>query len=123
MPHPKVEVLSRLQSEEVESLTLLNGLVLVKRDPPETMVGSLIVIPKAVEKRRYEPTQAVVMKIGKPDRTDKGATIPNCLKVGDRVVLDKFAGHDVAIEGDDDGSYVIVAEADVLCVLDPAPVE
>ena len=68
--------------------------------------------------QRYEQTIATVVKLGAPARTDKrGTPVPFSVRPGDRVAIDKFAGHDIVLQGT---AYVLAKEADIHGVLERA---
>ncbi|MCZ6636280.1 MAG: co-chaperone GroES [bacterium] len=90
----------------------LGDRILVKRvDVGEQVQGGIIVPDTA----RETPQEAEVVAVG-PGRTDKnGDLIALVVEPGARVLIGKFAGTEVEIDGDE---YVIVAEDDVLGILE-----
>jgi chaperonin GroES len=75
----------------------------------EQRIGAIIVPDTAKEK----PQQAKVVAVGSGRLTDDGKTIPLDLKVGDYVLVGKYAGSEIKLEGED---YVIIREEEVLGV-------
>lgn len=107
---------SNLGETTVDQFKPLNGFVLLKRRDAATHVGRIIVINR--KDQRYEQTIADVIKTGHPDKADKtGAPIPFAVKPGDAVAIDKFAGHDIVLQGT---AYVLAKEADIHGVLERA---
>lgn len=79
--------------------------VLLKADKQETKTASGIIIPDTAQ----EKTQtAVVVAIG----DDKEAIT---VKVGQKVMYDKYAGTQVKIDGDD---HLIIKAADIIAVIE-----
>jgi chaperonin GroES len=88
----------------------LRDRVLVKRvEEQEQRIGGIIVPDTAKEK----PQQAKVVAVGSGRVTDEGKTIPLDVKAGDYVLIGKYAGTDIKLEGED---YVIVREDEILGV-------
>jgi chaperonin GroES len=89
----------------------LSDRVLVKRiEEEETKRGGIIIPDTAKEK----PMQGEVISVG-PGRLDEsGNRVPMELKQGDKVLMGKYSGPQVKIEGDE---FVILREDDVLGVI------
>jgi chaperonin GroES len=86
--------------------------VLLRRiEEAEQNVGGIIVPDTAREK----PQQAEVMAVGSGRVLDDGKVLPPILKKGDKVLIGKWSGTEVKLEGDD---YLILKEDEVLGVLD-----
>jgi chaperonin GroES len=84
----------------------------VKRlEEKEQMQGGIIIPDTAKEK----PQEATVLAVGPGRVTEDGKLQPVEVKVGDTVVVGKYAGTDVKIDGDD---LLIIREDDVLGVLE-----
>jgi chaperonin GroES len=89
----------------------LRDRVLVRRlEEPEQKVGGIIVPDTAKEK----PQQAEVVAVGSGRVLDNGQRVPLSLKPGDKVLLGKWSGTDVKIDGEE---YLILKEDEVLGVL------
>lgn len=81
--------------------------VLVKNEKAETKTASGIIIPEAAQ----EKTQtAKVVAVG-PGTDDDKITV----KVGDRIMYDKYAGTQVKIDGED---HLILKMSDIIAVID-----
>jgi chaperonin GroES len=85
--------------------------ILVRRlDPREEVKGGIIIPDTAKEK----PMEGKVVAVG-AGRVDKaGKRIPLEVKVGDKVLIGKYAGTEVKIE---DVEHVIVKEDEVLGIV------
>ena len=86
--------------------------VLVKRleSAEEQKIGGIIIPDTAKEK----PQEAEVVAVG-PGRLDDGKRIALEVKKGDKVLIGKYSGTEVKLDGDD---YLIMREDDILAVID-----
>ena len=93
----------------------LNGFVLVQREPEQTVSGKILLLAKGEDDRRREPSVARVIRTGGLEyETKRGRPIPLQCKAGDRIVIDKWGGHDIEVLETGE-RYVLVGEPDVLC--------
>src|SRR5262249_31117515 len=85
--------------------------ILVRRiEEQETKRGGIIIPDTAKEK----PQEGEVVAVGPGRKTEEGKLIPLDVKKGDRILIGKYSGTDVKIDGTE---YVILREDDVLGVL------
>ena len=85
--------------------------LLVKRvEAKEQSKGSIIIPDTAKEK----PMQAIVEAAGEGKFDDNGKRIPLDVKAGDRVLIGKYAGTEIKLDGVE---HVIVREDEVLGIL------
>ena len=85
--------------------------LLVRRiEEQETKKGGIIIPDTAKEK----PQEGEVIAVGPGRTTEDGKRIPLDVKKGDRILIGKYSGTDVKIDGTE---YVIIREDDVLGVL------
>lgn len=98
----------------LNTFKVLDGWVLFEREDAIARVGMIHLVGKSDKDRRYRPTPARVVQVGAPDQNAKGTFIQPQLKVGDRVVLSRFSGHDIEIGG---RLYVVATEDDVTVVI------
>ena len=88
--------------------------IMVKRiEQKEQMQGGLHIPDSAKEK----PQEAEVMAVGKGKRQEDGTIVPLDVKVGDRILLGKYSGSEIKVDGED---YLIVREDEVLGILEGA---
>jgi chaperonin GroES len=88
----------------------LRDRVLVKRaEEQEQRIGGIIVPDTAKEK----PQQAKVVAVGSGRVNDDGKTIPLDVKAGDYVLIGKYAGTEIKVDGEE---YLIVREDEILGV-------
>ena len=86
--------------------------VLVKRlDVQEEKHGSIIIPDTAKEK----PQEAEVIAIGPGKRNEDGSRVAMDVKKGDRVLISKYGGTDIKIDGVE---HVIVREDDILAIME-----
>ncbi len=83
-------------------------IVLTVDQPKEEKVGGVLIANNAKEK----PITGSVVAISQTSVGDSKA--PKAVKVGDKVMFDKYSGSNVTIDGDD---YLIIHEKDILGVL------
>lgn len=84
--------------------------VVIKMTEAEEVTKSGILLASSAKEK---PTTAEVIAVGPGGLVD-GHEVKMTLSVGDRVVIDKYAGTTVALDGED---YVIVREKDVLAIV------
>jgi chaperonin GroES len=86
--------------------------VLLKRcEPAETVKGGIIIPDTAKEK----PMEAEVVAVGEGKYAEDGKTrVPLSVKVGNKVLIGKYTGTEVKIEGID---HVIVREDEILAIV------
>ena len=85
--------------------------IVVKRiEDKQQMQGGLHIPDSAKEK----PQEAVVTAVGKGKRLEDGTILPLDVKVGDRVLLGKYAGSEIKLDGQE---CLIIREDEVLGIL------
>ena len=90
----------------------LHDRILVKRLEEETKTAGGLFIPDTAKER---PIQAKVVAVGAGKRDKEGKLIALDVKPGDKVLFSKYSGTEVKIDGED---YLIIAETDVLAVVE-----
>jgi chaperonin GroES len=89
----------------------LRDKILVRRlEEAEQKVGGIIVPDTAKEK----PQQAAVVAVGSGRILENGARVPPTVKPGDKVLVGKWSGTEVKIDGEE---YLILKEDEVLGIL------
>ncbi|KPJ60706.1 MAG: molecular chaperone GroES [Latescibacteria bacterium DG_63] len=85
--------------------------ILVKRlEEKEVKKGGIIIPDTAKEK----PQEGEVIEVGGGRLNEAGKRIPVELKKGDRILMGKYSGTEVKIEGKE---YIIMREDDVLAIV------
>jgi chaperonin GroES len=77
----------------------------------DTTKGGLFIPDNAKEK----PMEAVVIAVGTGKLLDNGTIQAITVKAGDRILIGKYTGSDVKLDGQD---HIIVSEHDVLAVVE-----
>ena len=86
--------------------------VLVKRLEAEEVAAGGIIIPDTAKEK---PQEAEVIALGTGGKDDSGNDIEFQVKVGDKVLMSKYGGTDVKIDGEE---LLIVSESDILGVVE-----
>jgi chaperonin GroES len=93
-------------------ITPIKDNIVVKRiEESEKKVGTIIIPDSAKEK----PLTAEVVAVGSGKVLKDGKKIPLEVKVGDKVLIGKYSGSEVKIEGTE---YLILREDEVLGILE-----
>ena len=93
------------------NITPLYDRVVLKRvEAAETVKGGIIIPDTAKEK----PMEALVVAVGEGKFAEDGKRIAMTVKAGDRVLIGKYSGTEVKLDGED---HVIVREDEILAVL------
>jgi chaperonin GroES len=90
----------------------LHDRLVVKRVDEETKTAGGIIIPDTAKEK---PTRAKVIAAGKGRRLENGETRPLDVKAGDTVLVGKYAGTEVKIDG---AEHLILREDEVLGVIE-----
>jgi chaperonin GroES len=90
----------------------LGDRVLARRlEADEKMKGGIILPDSA--KKKQETAEVLALGTGKKDKS--GVMIPFSVNVGDKILVDKYAGQEVTIDGEE---YVIVRSEDIIAVVE-----
>jgi chaperonin GroES len=89
---------------------LADRIVVKRLAQEEKSLGGIIIPDTAKEK----PTHATVVAVGNGKLLKNGKLRPLSVKEGDRVVLGKYSGTEVKLDGEE---HVIVSEDEILAVL------
>ena len=89
----------------------LQDRVLIKRIDEQEQVRGGIIIPDTAKEK---PQEAEVVAVGPGKVNDDGKRVAVDIKVGDKVLVGKYSGSDIKLDGED---YVIVREDEILAVV------
>ena len=89
---------------------LADRVILTMVEPEETTKGGIILTGAAKEK----PSIAEVISVGPGGAVD-GKDVVMTVKVGDKVITDKYAGTKVTL---DKVEYVVVRQSDILAIVE-----
>lgn len=88
------------------NITPLHDRVIVKPAPAEERTAGGIIIPDTAKEK---PQRGTVLAAG-PGKKDEPMTV----KTGDTILYGKYAGTEIALDGQD---YLIMRESDILAVI------
>ena len=92
----------------------LHDRVLLRRiEESEKTPGGIIIPDTAKEK----PQEGEVLAVGSGTRGDDGKIQPLDVKVGDRVLIGKWSGTEVTMDGEE---LIILRESDIMAVIEGA---
>lgn len=86
--------------------------ILAKRLDPEEMVKGGIIIPDTAKEK---PLEAKVVAVGPGKLDESGKRIAMEVKKGQRILIGKYSGTDVKIDGEE---HIILREDDVLGIIE-----
>ena len=93
------------------ALRPLHDRVIVKRlEEAKTSAGGILIPDTAAEK----PLRAEVISVGPGKRSDDGKVHALDVKKGDKVLIGKYSGTEVKIDGDE---LVVLREDDIMAVI------
>ena len=85
--------------------------VLLKRLEEQEVTKGGIIIPDTAKEK---PQEAEVIGVGEGRVNDEGKAIPLSVKKGDKVLIGKFSGTEVMVDGEE---HVIVREDEILAII------
>ena len=89
----------------------LHDRILVKRVDEESTTAGGIIIPDTAKEK---PQEAIVVAVGTGKIADDGSTIPMEVAAGDRVLVGKYSGSEVTLDGEE---HLIIRQDDVLGII------
>jgi chaperonin GroES len=90
----------------------LGNRVVAKRLEEEQIARGGIILPESAKKKQES---AEVIAIGTGKVNDNGTVVPMPVKVGDKILMDKYSSQEVTI---DDVEYIIVKADDIIAVIE-----
>ena len=90
---------------------LQDRILVCRLEEAETVRGGIIIPDTAKEK----PQEAEVVATGPGRLSDEGKRLPMTVKSGDRILMGKYSGTEVKIDGAD---FLILREDDVLAIVE-----
>jgi len=85
--------------------------VVVQRLEEKDITKGGIIIPDTAKEK---PMEGKIVAVGAGKMTDEGKQIPLKVKKGDKVLLGKWSGTEVKIEGEE---YIILKEEEILAIV------
>jgi chaperonin GroES len=90
----------------------LHDRILAKRLAEESKTSGGLFIPDTAKEK---PLEAQIIAVGDGKILESGKTQALLVKVGDKVLIGKYSGSEVKLDGED---HIILREDDVLAILD-----
>jgi len=90
----------------------LHDRIIVKRFEGEAKTKGGIIIPDTAKEKAQE---AKVIAVGKGKITDDGKLQPMEVQKGDRILVGKYSGSEIKVDGEE---HLIIREDDVLAILE-----
>jgi len=90
----------------------LHDRILAQRLAEEDKTAAGLIIPDSAKQK---PLEARVIAVGSGRVLETGKTLAPAVKAGDQVLIGKYSGSEVTLDGKD---YIILREDDVLAILD-----
>jgi chaperonin GroES len=90
----------------------LHDRLIVKRIESEEKTKGGIIIPDTAKEK---PQEARVIAVGKGKITDDGKLQPMEVQKGDRILVGKYSGSEIKVDGEE---HLIIREDDVLAILE-----
>jgi chaperonin GroES len=100
------------ETKKKTTLKPLNDRVLAQRLEEDAVAKGGIILPDSAKKKQETAT---VIAVGPGKKNDDGAYDPMDVKVGDQILVDKYAGQEVTI---DDVEYIIVKNDDIIAIVE-----
>jgi chaperonin GroES len=101
-----------VEKKSTTRLTPLGNRVLVRRlEEKETAKGGIILPDTA--KKKQEMTEVVAVGPGK--KNQEGTLIPMPVRVGETVLIDKYAGQEITLN---DEEFVVVRSDDIVAIVE-----
>lgn len=90
----------------------LHDRVLVRRVGSEEKSAGGIIIPDTAQEK---PMEGEIVAVGDGTRSENGTVTPLDVKAGDRVLIGKWSGTEVKLDGEE---LLIMKESDIMCVIE-----
>lgn len=90
----------------------LGNRILVKRLESEEKMKGGIILPDTAKKKQ-ETATVIAIGTGKKDKA--GAPIPFPVKVGDKILMEKYSGQEVTLDGEE---LIILRADDIIAIVE-----
>lgn len=94
------------------NLRPLHDRVLVKRLEEEEKTRGGIIIPDTAKEK---PIRGEIVAVGPGKMSDDGKRIEMSVKVGDKVMFNKYAGTEIKVEGEE---HLVMREDDIVAIIE-----
>jgi chaperonin GroES len=96
----------------IMNLRPLHDRVLVKRLEEEEKTRGGIIIPDTAKEK---PIRGEIVAVGPGKMSDDGKRIEMSVKVGDKVMFNKYAGTEIKVEGEE---HLVMREDDIVAIIE-----
>ena len=103
---------TKTSKSSVTSVKPLNDHILVRPAEAEEKTKGGIILPDTA---REKPAQGTIVAVGEGRLLDNGSRAAFQVKVNDKVIYSKYAGHDLTIDGQD---FKVLQESDIYAVIE-----
>jgi len=86
--------------------------ILIQRNEEPSRTKSGLFLPEAAKEK---PSEGTVLAVGQGRVSDDGKVTPLAVKVGDKVLFEKYSGTEIKIDGEE---RIILREDEVLGILE-----
>jgi chaperonin GroES len=86
--------------------------ILVKRLESEEKLKGGIILPDTAKKKQ-ETAKVIAIGTGKKDKN--GAPIPFPVQIGDKILMEKYSGQEVTLDGED---FIILRADDIIAIVE-----
>jgi len=100
------------QTEKKITLKPLSNRVLAQRSEQEETRKGGIILPDSAKKKQETAT---VVAVGPGKKKEDGSLEPVTVKIGDQILIDKYAGQEVSVN---DEEYIIVKSDDIIAIIE-----
>ena len=90
----------------------LHDRVLVRRIEQDEKTAAGLIIPDTAKEK---PQEGEIIAVGEGARKDSGELIPMSVKPGDRILIGKWSGTEVKLDGEE---LLIMKESDILGIIE-----
>lgn len=90
----------------------LGNRILVKRLESEEKMKGGIILPDTAKKKQ-ETATVIAIGTGKKDKA--GVSIPFPVKVGDKILMEKYSGQEVTLDGEE---FIILRSDDIIAIVE-----
>ena len=99
---------------DISKIRINGARVLVKEEKLSSELSSGIIMPG---REKLQTNKGKVLVVGDGAMLENGTKIPVAVSVGETVIYSSFSGSPIKENPDDEDTYLILNERDILCVL------
>ena len=100
---------------DVSKIRINGSRVLVKEEKLSETTSSGIIMPG---RDKQQTNKGKILVVGDGAMLENGTKVPVALEVGETVIYSSFSGSPIKVSADDEDTYLILNERDILCVIE-----